>query len=50
MIPHLTGKRRKLLLANNEQHEAVYVIVDLDDLMASHNEFDIFRYRRLSGK
>lgn len=38
MIPHLTGKRRKLLLANNEQHEAVYVIVDLDDLMASHNE------------
>lgn len=38
MIPHLSGKTRKLLLPNGEEHKAVYAIVDLSEILASHNE------------
>lgn len=38
MIKYLTGRNRKLSLPNGEEHSAVFVIADLDDLKASHNE------------
>lgn len=38
MIKYLTGRNRKLSLPNGEEHNAVFVIADLDDLKASHNE------------
>lgn len=38
MLKYLTGKNRRLSLPNGEEHKALYVIADLDDLKASHNE------------
>lgn len=38
MIINLKGRLRKLMLPNGEEHKAVYAIVDLNDLKASHNE------------
>jgi len=38
MITNLKGRPRKLMLPNGEEHKAIYAIVDLNDLKASHNE------------
>jgi hypothetical protein len=38
MISFLKGRPRKLMLPNGEEHKAVYAIVDLNDIKASHNE------------
>lgn len=38
MIINLKGRPRKLMLPNGEEHKAIYAIVDLNDLKASHNE------------
>lgn len=38
MIQYLAGRTRKLVLPNGEEHKAIYAIVDLNDIKASHNE------------
>jgi len=38
MIQLLKGRNRKLILPNGEEHIATYVIVNLNDIKASHNE------------
>lgn len=38
MINYIAGKTRKLMLPNGEEHKAIYAIVDLSDITASHNE------------
>jgi hypothetical protein len=38
MIEYISGKLRKLMLPNGEEHKALYAIVDLNDIRASHNE------------
>lgn len=36
--PLLYGREREIILANGEKHKAVFAIVELDQLLASHNE------------
>ena len=38
MIDLLKGKQRKLTLANEEQYNSYYVLTDLSNVIASHNE------------
>lgn len=37
--PILYGRERILILANGEKHRAQYAIVELDNILASHNEY-----------
>ena len=38
MIDLIKGKQRKLVLPNGEQHNSYYVLTDLSNIKASHNE------------
>ena len=38
MIDLIKGKQRKLMLPNGEQHNSFYVLTDLSNIKASHNE------------